>query len=105
MKTNLALALFSTFTVRVFLPSCEGQRCGSGRVVGKATNRPLDSVLCEVVTGTETIYTDSGGRFKLCNPFGKCVPACKDVTLRFSKAGYKSLSVENPANKTIYLEG
>lgn len=70
----------------------------------KASGRPVDGVFCEVLTGNQTMYTDNTGRFDLCNPFGGCVPQCKDITIRFSKNGYKTLSLENPADSIVYME-
>lgn len=69
------------------------------------TNKALDSVYCEVLTGVQTMYTDSTGKFDLCNRISGCVPDCKDITIRFSKIGYKSISVDNPVDDAIiYLE-
>jgi hypothetical protein len=45
---------FITLMVTVFavaLTSCEGYRCGNGQILDKATNKPLDSVFCEALTG------------------------------------------------------
>ena len=103
MKSILIILL--TLTIAIFITSCEGYRCGNGIVLDKTTNKPLDSVYCEVLTGVQTMYTDSTGKFDLCNPISGCVPDCKDITIRFSRNGYKSISVDNPVDDAIiYLE-
>jgi hypothetical protein len=102
MKTVYLLVL-SVIVSICALTSCEGYRCGNGRALDKVTNKPLDSVFCEVLTGSKTMYTDSTGKFNLCNNFGGCAP-CKDITIQFSKTGYKTTSVENPVDAIIYLE-
>ena len=86
------------------ITSCEGYRCGEGRVLDKTTSKPLDSVYCEVLTGVQKMYTDSAGKFHLCNRISGCVPQCKDITIRFSKTGYKTITLENPEEENIYLE-
>lgn len=98
------LAILTVIVFHSALISCDGSRCGDGKVVDKVTNQPLDSVYCEAVTGLQTMYTDSTGKFKLCNKLGKCVPHCEDITVRFSKAGYKTILVNNPADATVYME-
>lgn len=103
MRPVVLLVLLAIVLVYA-LTSCEGYRCGNGTVLDKTTNKPLDSVFCEVMTGSKTMYTDSTGTFELCNPFGGCVPDCKDITIRFSKAGYKTVSTENPVEAVIFLE-
>jgi hypothetical protein len=88
-----------------FLESCEGYRCADGSVRDKSTNLPLDSVLVEVITGSNAnaIYTDTTGKFNVCNGMGGCVPDCKDITVRFSKNGYKTSTLTNPGKETIVL--
>src|SRR5688500_3099831 len=99
---KLLTIIFSLLLI-LLMESCEGYKCGNGKVVDKITTLPLDSVLCEVVTGTQTSVTDSTGLFDLCNPFGGCMP-CKDIIIRFSRPGYQMQTVENPTNAIIYLE-
>ncbi len=94
----------ATIIAAFALAGCEGYRCGTGRVVDRLTNQPLDSVYCEVLTGVATKYTDTSGKFDLCNRISGCVPRCKDITIRFSKPGYKTVSVENPEQAVIYLD-
>lgn len=88
----------------IMIVSCEGYRCGEGIVYDSQTNLPLDSVLCKVSKGDEKVYTDSTGKYNLCNPFGGCVPDCPDIVIEFSKTGYKSQKVTNPNKSDIYLE-
>lgn len=87
------------------IQSCEGYRCSDGVVLDKLTNLPLDSVLCDVISGSQKAYTDSTGKFDVCNRMGGCVPDCKDIMVKFSKAGYRSQQIENPGTgAVIYLE-
>ena len=101
---------FSTFISILLLPvfilaGCEGSKCGEGIVADKQTGLPLDSVKCDVITGTYHIYTDSTGNFEICNPMGGCTFGCKDITIEFSKPGYKTVLKTNDAcNGTVYLE-
>lgn len=88
--------------VLVFLSGCEGYRCGDGTVLDADTRLPLDSVFCEVLTGSEQMVTDSSGDFSLCNPFGGCMP-CPDIEIEFSRAGYSSQLVTNPDHDRIIL--
>ena len=99
MKTPVAFLLAVPL-----LSGCEGYRCAQGKVLDKVTGSPLDSVFCEVLTGRQAMYTDSTGRFDVCNTISGCVPKCKDITVRFSKNGYKTFSVENPEDSVIYME-
>ncbi len=88
-----------------FLTSCEGFKCSNGTVMDKSTNLPLDSVFVNVVSGSEFIYTDTTGKFNVCNRFGGCVPDCKDITITFSKNGYDTLSFTNlSAESIVYME-
>ena len=83
---------------------CEGYRCGDGQVLDRATNLPLDSVFVEAITGRQTMYTDSTGNFEVCNTISGCLPDCLDITVRFSKPGYATITVTNPEKATIYLQ-
>ncbi len=96
--------LFLVILIPLFLLyACEGQRCGGGIVKDSATQLPLDSVFCKVTTGSNSMYTDSTGKYNLCGDFGGCMP-CKDITVEFSKKGYATQVTVNPDNETIYLK-
>lgn len=84
---------------------CEGFTCADGIVYDAETNMPLDSVLYKRL-GHRPIekYTDSTGTYDMCGIFGGCVPDCPDLSIEFSKPGYKSQSYRNPDKKDIYLE-
>ena len=86
------------------LAGCEGYRCGNGKVMDKATNQLLDSVFCEAVTSNQSMYTDSTGSFNVCNKISGCVPKCKDIVVRLSRQGYKTVTLENPEDVIIYME-
>lgn len=102
---NRFTVLFVFISIFIFLESCEGYRCAEGTVVDKSTNHPLDSVLVEVKKGSQSMYTDTTGKFDVCNPFAGCVPKCKDIMVTFSKSGYKSIIIINPGRKEIvYME-
>ena len=88
----------------LLVSGCEGFRQAAGTVVDYTTYKPLDSVYCNVVTGGAPMYTDTTGKFSVQNPFGSCMP-CKDITVHFSKPGYKNYVVTNPKGDiTIPLE-
>ncbi len=101
------LSNFTKFTgillALVFLESCEGYRCADGTVIDKITNLPLDSVLVKVITGTEIVYTDTTGKFDVCNKFGGCVPDCKDIMVEFSKDNYTTIILKNPDKEVIVI--
>jgi hypothetical protein len=89
----------------LLLFSCEGYKCGEGVVKDKQSGQLLDSVFCNVTTGKENFYTDSAGTFEVCNQMSGCMFGCKDITIEFSKTGYKSVLKSNEdCNGTIYLE-
>jgi hypothetical protein len=92
---------FSIFT----LAGCEGFTCAEGTVKDKATNLPLDSVYCEVTSSeTTNVYTNSAGNYNVCNRMGGCLFGCKDIVVKFSKSGYKSVIETNPdKGAVIYL--
>jgi hypothetical protein len=90
--------------IMVCFESCEGYSCADGTIVDKLTNLPLDSVLVEVATADfRAVYTDTTGKFDVCNRMGGCVPNCKDITVRFSKNNYKTLTLTNPGTATIVM--
>ena len=100
---GLSFSVLSFIIVSIY--SCEGYRCGNGIVKDKVTNLPFDSVLCTVLTGTNKVYTDCKGMFEVCNNFGSCASGCKDIVIEFSKNGYRSTRIENPAqDEIIFLE-
>jgi len=103
MKTWITLIIL--FFTSILIVSCEGYSCADGTVLDKSTNMPLDSVYVKVQTGSQTIYTDSSGKFEVCNKFGGCVPKCKDIIVEFSKEGYLSQVLTNPTpGLNVYLE-
>ena len=79
----------------IFL-SCEGNRISDGFIVDQQTFQPVDSVFVEVLTGTDTVYSDSTGHYFVSNPFGKCIPECTDIRIKYSKPGYQTFVKENP---------
>lgn len=85
--------------------ACEGMKTAEGKVADQYTGLPLDSVLCNVKTGKMTTFTDSSGHFSVHNPMASCVGGCKDITVEFSKYGYKTVNIENPEKDVVvYLE-
>ncbi len=85
--------------------SCEGNSCAKGTIVDSKTLQPIDSVFCEAITGTQKVYSDTLGRYYVCNIFGSCVPKCKDISVRFSKKGYITKEISEPEDgEKIYLE-
>lgn len=101
MKTAIKL-YFGLLTIAVIVNSCEGFRCADGVVKDADTNLPLEGVKCEVTTGKQVYYTDSSGKFEVCNQMSGCLPGCKDITVQFSKEGYESYIVDNP-NKELVI--
>jgi len=91
--------------IGMFIVSCEGYSCAKGFVYDSSTKVPIDSVLCEAITGRAKAYTDSLGAYEVCNIMGGCVNGCKDITVRYSKKGYKTKEVTEPENASkIYLD-
>ena len=85
----------------LMLPGCEGYRCAKGVVRDKLTGNPLDSVLVNAISGDTKTYTDANGKFGICNPLGGCMTHCKDIMVEFSKAGYKTTTLQNPADSVV----
>ncbi len=84
--------------------SCEGNRIAHGYIVDQQTFLPIDSVYVEVLTGTDTIYSDSTGHYYVSNPFGKCIPDCTDIRIKYSKSRYQTFVKENPEEgEVIFL--
>ncbi len=105
MLSIKSTSIFILISMGMVLSSCEGSRCASGIIYGTDTNQPLNSVYCEVLTGSDQIYTDSSGSFSVCNNFGGCVPKCPDIEVQFSKKGYKTKTLTNPEfDSEVYLE-
>lgn len=98
------IPFFAALFIVVVFESCEGYRCADGIVFDKVTNLPLDSVLVEVITAdSRTLYTDSMGKFDVCNRMRGCVPNCKDIMVRFSKSNYQSIILTNPEKDVIVM--
>jgi hypothetical protein len=99
-KSKICNRLSNLLTVLLILlsfESCEGNRCAEGTVFDKTTNLPLDGVLVEVITTeSKAAYTDTSGKFDVCNKMGGCVPNCKDIMIRFSKNNYQTITLTNP---------
>ena len=105
----LSQRIFTSFIVIFgfifFISSCEGMRCAEGTIYDADTKELIDSVLCTVKSGNEVQYSDSLGKYSVCNPFGGCVPDCRDITVEFTKTGYKTKTLTNPKfNSDVYLE-
>jgi len=98
-----AMKFVFPFFVIIF-SGCEGSRAARGQVIDRATAKPIDSVKCEVLTGQQQSYTDSNGHFSVSNPFGSCVPKCKDIVIRLSKQNYKDIVITNPRDTIFYLD-
>src|SRR5689334_3471425 len=96
--------LFAAVLFTMLLTACEGFRCAKGIVLDKDTHRLLDSTYIEVLTADRIVYTDTSGAFDVCNRMGGCVPHCKDILVRFSKKGYKTMERENPEDSVFYME-
>lgn len=97
--------LIVAITLILLFTSCEGYKCAEGIIVDKDTGIPLDSVLVNVKTGKKQMYTDSSGKFEVCNQMGGCVFGCRDITVEFSKPGFKTLIKFNEeGNGTIFME-
>jgi len=104
MKKNYKIPTF-LLILTLGIYSCEGMRCAEGVVKDKATGLPLDSVYVKVASNDRyEKYTDSTGAFDACNPFGGCVPKCRDIMIEFSKPGYKNVILENPDSGDVFLE-
>jgi hypothetical protein len=88
----------------ILLSACEGYRTAHGIVKDKASDQALDSVLCEVITGTMKKMTDSTGRFDVHNNMGGCMPDCRDIIVKLTKTGYHILEVTNPTDTIFYLQ-
>ena len=93
------------FTTLLILSSCEGYKCADGIVKDNISKIPLDSVYIKVVSGSKTMFTDTTGRFEICNNMGGCMFGCKEIIVEFSKSGYKTQALQNPdPDLTILLE-
>jgi len=104
---NIVLRLIQVLTfvlLVVFIISCEGYSCAKGFVHDSGTKEPIDSVLCEAITGSKKVYSDSIGAYEVCNNFGGCMFGCRDITVRYSKKGYKSKDVSGDDFGQVYLD-
>jgi len=89
----------------LFLGSCEGYRCADGIIYDAATKEPIDSVKCTVISADKYVeYSDSLGKYSVCNHFGGCVPDCPDIIIEFSKIGYQTRTITNPNKSDIFLD-
>ena len=104
MQKKSALNISLLLLLIIFLTSCEGMNIANGTVNAVSSNKALDSVLCKVLETGSQQFTDSNGKYYLEGPFGYCFNKCKDMTVEFSKIGYKTKTVSNPRNGIIYLE-
>ena len=96
-----ATSFLTALLIILFFESCEGYRCADGTVLDRITNLPLDSVFVEVITAdSRAIYTDTTGKFDVCNKLGGCMP-CKDIMIRFSKDDYESVTLTNPEKNAV----
>lgn len=100
MKTALTTLITATLFL-ILLPGCEGFRCAKGVVRDKLTGNVLDSVLVNAISGDKKSYTDANGKFGICNPLGGCMTHCKDIMVEFSKAGYKTFTLQNPEDSVV----
>ncbi len=100
MKTVLNTLITATLCL-LLLPGCEGYRCAKGVVRDKLTGQVLDSVLVNAISGDKQSYTGANGKFGICNPLGGCMAHCKDIMVEFSKAGYKTITLQNPADSVV----
>lgn len=102
---SVVINLLTVFLIIICFESCEGYRCADGSIISKTTGLSLDSVYVEVTTSSKTLYTDSTGKFDVCNGMGGCVPDCKDITIKFSKTNYKTVTLTNPEKDvTVIME-
>ena len=96
------------FVIFGLLSSCEGYRCAEGTIYEFGTKEPIDSVKCTVKSSdcnNSIAYSDSLGKYSVCNCFGGCVPDCADIIVEFSKKGYTAKTLTNPKyNSDIYLD-
>lgn len=107
METHIKNSIV-LFLIFISLTSCDYVLSGSGIVIDKISQRPIDSVLVEAYLideneslFVEQIYSDSAGRFYLSTgPLGKH----DDLILIFSKEGYNNLIAKEPDGENIILE-
>jgi hypothetical protein len=43
-----------------------------GHVFDLSTKKPIDSVYCEAITRNEKMYSDTTGKYEVCNKMGGC---------------------------------
>jgi hypothetical protein len=49
------------------------------------------------------MYSDTTGKFEVCTKMGGCSSGCKDITVRYSRKGYKSKDLSDNFTN-VYLE-
>ena len=92
-KTSFFTLLFGSF----LQISCEGAKCTDGTVLDAVTGKSLDNVSVMVLSGKKIMYTDSSGKFSVCNKVSSCMSGkCKQIVVQFSKNGYRSVTLDNP---------
>ena len=94
-KALLALSL------AVILTSCEAIIYGEGKIYDAQTLEPLDSVLCN--NGRNETFSDSTGFYDLHFGWITCTFGCKDIEFTYSKPGYQTQKIDNPAKQDIFL--
>ena len=97
--------LIYTANLLTFLTSCEGYSTAKGLVRDKATDMPLDSVLCKVTPSEMQVYTDSSVKYDVHNPMGGCAGGCKDIAVEFAKKDFKTvIRTQENASGIIRME-
>ncbi len=94
-KALLALSLAAALT------SCEDIIYGEGKIFDAQTLEPLDSVLCQ--NSRNEVFSDSSGFYDLSFGLVSCTFGCPDVEFTYSKNGYQTLVIDNPAKQDIFL--
>lgn len=96
------------FVLGIIVTSCDCWRFGSGVVVDRHTNKPLDSVFAksyvhkiDTSSYRSTMSTDSTGQFS--GSTGN-TGFCQDLVIELSKNGYYTQTVTNPTKDTIRLQ-
>lgn len=101
MKLKTAIVAITALTSMLLFTSCEAIIYGEGRIFDAQTLEPLDSVFCE--NGRSETYSDSTGFYDLHFGWITCTFGCKDIEFSYSKPGYQSQKINNPAKQDIFL--